>query len=200
MASSYGSEPDESAGGSRPEPTGPEPHGARPGQFHGSGPGRTEPEPYGGETGEPPPLPPPGTEEPGQSPYGGATGAGYPSGGPGYAAPQGGYPPPPGAPPGGTPPGAYPPPGAGYPPAGPPPGARTNVMAILALVFAFVFAPAGIVLGHVAKKQIRETGEQGGGLATAGLVLSYIFTVGYVIGCCGWLTALIFTGGRYNNG
>ncbi|SCL17535.1 protein of unknown function [Micromonospora rhizosphaerae] len=53
----------------------------------------------------------------------------------------------------------------------------TNVMAILSLVFAFVFAPVGIVLGHIAKRQIRQTGEQGGGLATAGLVLSYIFTI-----------------------
>jgi hypothetical protein len=53
----------------------------------------------------------------------------------------------------------------------------TNVMAILALVFAFVFAPLGIVFGHLAKKQISRTGEQGSGLATAGLVLGYIFTI-----------------------
>ncbi|MEH0843613.1 DUF4190 domain-containing protein [Micromonospora sp. CPCC 205711] len=53
----------------------------------------------------------------------------------------------------------------------------TNVMAILSLVFAFVFSPVGIVFGHIAKKQIRRTGEQGNGLATAGLVLSYIFTI-----------------------
>ncbi|RZU72886.1 uncharacterized protein DUF4190 [Micromonospora kangleipakensis] len=53
----------------------------------------------------------------------------------------------------------------------------TNVMAILSLVFAFVFSPVGIVLGHIAKKQIHRTGEQGSGLATAGLVLSYIFTI-----------------------
>lgn len=53
----------------------------------------------------------------------------------------------------------------------------TNVMAILSLVFAFVFAPLGIVFGHIAKRQIRRTGEQGSGLATAGLVLGYIFTI-----------------------
>src|ERR687889_2640739 len=51
------------------------------------------------------------------------------------------------------------------------PVATTNTMAILALVFAFVFAPAAIIMGHVAKKQIRRTGEQGEGLATAGLWL-----------------------------
>ena len=67
---------------------------------------------------------------------------------------------------------------ADHPQAGAAPAVRgTNVMAILSLVFAFVFSPAGIVLGHIAKKQIRQTGEQGSGLATAGLILSYIFTI-----------------------
>jgi len=55
--------------------------------------------------------------------------------------------------------------------------AGTNVMAILSLVFAFVFAPAGIVFGAIAKKQIRQTGQQGAGLATAGFWLSIVFTV-----------------------
>jgi len=31
-----------------------------------------------------------------------------------------------------------------------------------------------IVLGHVARRQIRRTGEQGSGLALAGLILGYI--------------------------
>jgi len=67
------------------------------------------------------------------------------------------------------------------------PVATTNTMAILALVFAFIFAPAAIVLGHVAKKQIRRTGEQGDGLATAGLWLGYIFTGLYVAFCALWI-------------
>ena len=57
----------------------------------------------------------------------------------------------------------------------------TNVMAILSLIFAFVFAPLGIVFGHISKKQIRRTGEGGGGLAPAGLVLGYIFTITWLI-------------------
>jgi hypothetical protein len=72
----------------------------------------------------------------------------------------------------------------------PPPYAQvatTNTMAILALVFAFIFAPAAIVLGHIAKKQIRQTGEQGEGLATAGLWLGYIFTGLYVAFCALWI-------------
>jgi hypothetical protein len=64
-------------------------------------------------------------------------------------------------------------------------------MAILSLVFAFVFSPLAIVFGHMAKKQIRETGEDGDGLATAGLVLGYIFTGIYVVGCCIWLVFVI---------
>jgi hypothetical protein len=35
-----------------------------------------------------------------------------------------------------------------------------NSLAIVALVFAFVFAPLGIVLGHVAKRQINESPPQ----------------------------------------
>jgi hypothetical protein len=57
----------------------------------------------------------------------------------------------------------------------------TNVMAILSLVFAFVFSPLGIVFGHIAKGHIRLTGEGGSGLATAGLVLSYIFTIIFIL-------------------
>jgi hypothetical protein len=61
----------------------------------------------------------------------------------------------------------------------------TNILAILSLVFAFVFSPAGIVLGHIAKKQIKERGEQGAGLANWGLILSYVFTGLAVLFCCG---------------
>ena len=53
----------------------------------------------------------------------------------------------------------------------------TNTMAILSLVFAFVFAPLGIVFGSMARKQIASTGEDGAGLAKAGLILGVIFTV-----------------------
>jgi len=57
----------------------------------------------------------------------------------------------------------------------------TNVMAILALVLSFVFAPAGLVLGIIAKGQIRQTGEQGEGLATAAIVISAVFLAVTVI-------------------
>ncbi len=51
---------------------------------------------------------------------------------------------------------------------------RTNTYAILSLVFAFVFSPLAIVFGHMARKQIRMTGEGGDGLALAGMIIGYI--------------------------
>jgi hypothetical protein len=50
-------------------------------------------------------------------------------------------------------------------------------MAILALVFAFVFAPLGIVFGIMGRKQIARTGEGGDGLALAGLIVGSLFTL-----------------------
>jgi hypothetical protein len=78
-------------------------------------------------------------------------------------------------------------PGYGAPGYGPPPGYApqwprpTNTMAILALVMAFVFAPAGFILGIVARRQIRQTGEQGDGLALAGIIIGGIFTALFVL-------------------
>jgi hypothetical protein len=93
-------------------------------------------------------------------------------------------------PPGYGPPPAYPPPGygpPGYPPAGW--GRPTNTVAILALVMAFVFAPAGLVLGIVARKQIRQTGEDGAGLALAGIIVGGIFTAFFVLLIVFWIIA-----------
>ncbi|MGK5672536.1 DUF4190 domain-containing protein [Micromonospora sp. URMC 106] len=80
------------------------------------------------------------------------------------------------------------------PPSGPRPGGGTNVLAILSLVLAFVFAPAGIVLGHLAKRQIRTTGEEGDQLATWGLVLGYVFTGLGLLACCGWIALIVVAG------
>ena len=53
----------------------------------------------------------------------------------------------------------------------------TNTMAILSLVFAFIFAPLGIVFGAIGLNQIKKSGEEGKGLAIAGLVTSSVFTL-----------------------
>ena len=79
-----------------------------------------------------------------------------------------------------TPPpdGAYPPPPPGYAGYyGYPAPRPTNGLAIVSLVCAFVFAPLGIVFGHLSLSQIRKTGEEGRGLAIAGLVIGYLITV-----------------------
>lgn len=59
-------------------------------------------------------------------------------------------------------------------PSGPPP--RTNTMAVLAIVFAFVFPVLGIVFGAIARRQIPRTGEAGSTLASVGFVLGIVFT------------------------
>jgi hypothetical protein len=88
------------------------------------------------------------------------------------------YSPPPGQryyPPQGQPYGPYQGPYAPYPVAPP-----TNGLAIAALVcgiaqfvVGITFIPA-IICGHVARRQIRRTGEQGDGMALAGLICGYV--------------------------
>lgn len=57
-----------------------------------------------------------------------------------------------------------------------PQGTGTNTLAIIALIAAFVFAPAAIICGHIALGQIKRTGEQGHALALWGTILGYVFT------------------------
>ncbi|GAA2505146.1 DUF4190 domain-containing protein [Winogradskya humida] len=166
-------------------------------------------QPYGQQ----PPYDPttPYTQDPYGAPQSGVPASGQPSYGqqpPPYGAPASGGPAsdpygqsPYGAPSSGQPYGQQPTsgqpygqPGYGQPYAQPgyQAAAPTNTMAILSLVFAFVFAPAAIVMGHVAKKQIRQTHESGDGLATAGLWLGYIFTSVYLLICAFYVVAVVF--------
>ena len=62
-----------------------------------------------------------------------------------------------------------------------------NAMAALAIVFAFLFFPLGILFGHIAKRQIARSGETGGGLATAALVVGYLLLGLTLCACCGGL-------------
>jgi hypothetical protein len=58
----------------------------------------------------------------------------------------------------------------------------TNGLAIASLVCSIagvatcVSAPVGAVLGHVARRQIRERGEAGDGLALAGIIVGWVLT------------------------
>jgi hypothetical protein len=50
-----------------------------------------------------------------------------------------------------------------------------STLAITAFICAFVTALPGIVLGHLALRDIARTGKRGHGLAVAALILSYLF-------------------------
>jgi Domain of unknown function (DUF4190) len=51
---------------------------------------------------------------------------------------------------------------------------NTNTLAVVALVLGLVgVSLGGVICGHLALGQIRRTGEQGSGMANAGLVLGY---------------------------
>ncbi|RXZ70001.1 DUF4190 domain-containing protein [Agromyces albus] len=106
-------------------------------------------------------------------------------------------------------------PGYSTPPAGPPAygqaesaygqpaTGKTNTLAIVSLVASLVgFATgigfiAGIICGHISLGQIKKTGEQGRGLAVAGLIIGYIgivLSIIVVIVVIAGLAALYSTG------
>lgn len=64
----------------------------------------------------------------------------------------------------------YPAYGSPYPPA-----ATTNTLAIITIIAAFVMPVVGVVTGHIALNQLKTSGEQGQGLAKAGLIISYVY-------------------------
>ena len=58
----------------------------------------------------------------------------------------------------------------------------TNGLAIGSLVCGLLGAAApAVILGHLARGQIRRTGERGDGMAIAGLVLGWIVIVGWTL-------------------
>ncbi|MDP9429602.1 MAG: DUF4190 domain-containing protein [Actinomycetota bacterium] len=59
---------------------------------------------------------------------------------------------------------------------------------------AFIFSPVGLVLGIIARRQIRETGEQGSGLALAGIIVGGIGTALVVLGFLFFVLALASVG------
>ena len=52
--------------------------------------------------------------------------------------------------------------------------AKTNVLAILSLIGGFVIPLIGIILGFIALKQIKTSGEGGHGLAVGGIIVGFI--------------------------
>jgi hypothetical protein len=65
------------------------------------------------------------------------------------------------------------------------PPQRTNGLAIASMVLGILWlywigSILALVFGYIAKNQIRERGESGGGMATAGIVLGWI-GVGFLV-------------------
>jgi len=78
-------------------------------------------------------------------------------------------------------------------------GPRTNnSLAVISLVFGilswlacpFVGGIVAVILGHIARGQIRRTGESGGGLALAGLILGYAHLAAAAVIVIVWLVVL----------
>jgi uncharacterized protein DUF4190 len=67
--------------------------------------------------------------------------------------------------------------------------APTNGMAIASLVCSLagllvgISAPVGAILGHIARRQIRTTGEQGDGMALAGIIVGWVITGLFLCAC-----------------
>lgn len=82
--------------------------------------------------------------------------------------------------------------GPGYQPL--PPNNTLAIIALVASIFGvvssfFVAGIAGIVMGHIARKQIRERGERGDGMAVAALWVGYIGTALWILF---WVVYVLF--------
>ncbi len=141
------------------------------GPAYGPPPEQTPPPAYGAPSdhGTPPAYPPtygqPGYGQPGQPGYGQYGQPGY--GQPGYGQQPAPYGQPPGYPYG-------------------PPIRRNNGMAIASMVLGIVWlywigSVLALIFGFIAKKQIRESGEGGSGMATAGIVLGAVGMVTFTL-------------------
>lgn len=65
---------------------------------------------------------------------------------------------------------------------------KTNTLAILSLILAFLFFPIGFILGIVALSKVKKSGEGGRGFAIAAIITSIIFGIFTVI----WIVAVVF--------
>lgn len=66
----------------------------------------------------------------------------------------------------------------------------TNVLAVITLVLALVGVSIGAVItGHISLSQLGKTGEQGRGIALAGLIIGYVGCAFWVLF---WLAMLVF--------
>jgi Domain of unknown function (DUF4190) len=73
-------------------------------------------------------------------------------------------------------------------------GPRTNTLAIVSLILAFVVSLGAVITGHIALGQIKKTGEAGHGLALAGVILGYVgLAIGAIV-IVFWIIAAVVYG------
>ncbi|MHA7305646.1 thioredoxin domain-containing protein [Arthrobacter sp. TMN-49] len=72
----------------------------------------------------------------------------------------------------------------------------TNTLAIVSLVSSFFVGLAGVITGHIALSQIKRTGEDGRGLAIAGLIIGYLMTLAAVVGAAILVVSLVIVGAK----
>jgi hypothetical protein len=64
----------------------------------------------------------------------------------------------------------------------PGPAPRTNALSVSSVVLGLAFPPLAIPIGHLARSQMRRTGERGRRLALAGLTLGYSGVLSATVG------------------
>lgn len=52
-----------------------------------------------------------------------------------------------------------------------------NLLAVLGFVFTFILPPVAIILGVIALRQVKRSGERGHDLALSGIIVSVVFIV-----------------------
>jgi hypothetical protein len=80
------------------------------------------------------------------------------------------------------------------------PSRPTNSMAVVSLIagiagltiFFFVGSIVAVITGPMARKQIAQTGEEGGGMATAGIIMGWIGIGLGAVGIIIWIVAMVF--------
>lgn len=67
---------------------------------------------------------------------------------------------------------------------------RTNTLAIIALILGIVVPIGGVICGPIALGQIKRTGENGRGLALAGLIIGIALTLLAIIGTIAYVALI----------
>ena len=73
---------------------------------------------------------------------------------------------------------------------------KTNVLAIISLIAAFVFPLAAVITGYIAQSQIRRTGEEGRGMARAGVIIGILGTLVQVVFFIIWFSLFLTAMGQ----